>query len=105
MVERRQAALERRAAWRACQDGSSGAAHETQDVLAAWHADDDIDAEELAEIEEIDLDKLRESATLARADEAELRTDAVQDRQPSDPPPLDRLLEKRKLEVGWRYIS
>eukprot|EP00965_Chrysotila_dentata_P003959 128822-Pleurochrysis_carterae.AAC.1 len=44
-----------------------------------------VDAKELAKIEEIDLEKLRESAAAARgADEAELRSDAVQDRQHSE---------------------
>eukprot|EP00965_Chrysotila_dentata_P018941 631353-Pleurochrysis_carterae.AAC.1 len=63
-----------------------------------------VGAEELANIEEIDLEKLRESATAARgADAAELRSDAVQDRQPSEPPPLDARLVGRNLEVRWRY--
>eukprot|EP00965_Chrysotila_dentata_P047417 1573151-Pleurochrysis_carterae.AAC.1 len=64
-----------------------------------------VDAEELAEMEEIDLEKLQELAMAARgADEAELRTDAVQDSQPSEPPPLDALLVGQKIQVRWRYI-
>eukprot|EP00965_Chrysotila_dentata_P149444 4935494-Pleurochrysis_carterae.AAC.6 len=60
-----------------------------------------VDAEQLAEMEEIDLVKLRASATAARgADEAELRTDAVQERQPSAPPKLDARLVGRKIDEG-----
>eukprot|EP00965_Chrysotila_dentata_P177870 5875061-Pleurochrysis_carterae.AAC.1 len=58
-----------------------------------------VDAEELAEVEEIDLEKPQASATAARGtEEAELHTDAVQDRQPSEPPPLDARLIGRKIE-------
>eukprot|EP00965_Chrysotila_dentata_P188666 6172871-Pleurochrysis_carterae.AAC.1 len=64
-----------------------------------------VDAMELAEIKEIDLDKLGESGTTARGtEEAELRSDAVQDRQPNKPPPLDARLVGQKIEVRWRYV-
>eukprot|EP00965_Chrysotila_dentata_P093418 3085921-Pleurochrysis_carterae.AAC.1 len=64
-----------------------------------------IDAEELAEIAEIDLTKLRVAADAAReANDEELVSDALQDRQPSEPPALDARLLRRKLEVRWRYL-
>eukprot|EP00965_Chrysotila_dentata_P151673 5012760-Pleurochrysis_carterae.AAC.1 len=59
-----------------------------------------VDAEELAEIEEMDLTKLRAAADAAReVNDEELVSDAVQDRQPSEPPALDARLLGRKLEV------
>eukprot|EP00965_Chrysotila_dentata_P206004 6183297-Pleurochrysis_carterae.AAC.1 len=64
-----------------------------------------VDAEKIAEPDEIDLEKVRASATATRgADEAELRSDAVLGRQPSEPPPFDAWLVGRRLEVRWRYI-
>eukprot|EP00965_Chrysotila_dentata_P025294 840418-Pleurochrysis_carterae.AAC.1 len=63
------------------------------------------DAEELMHVEEIDSAQLRVAAAAARdASDEELRTDALQDRQPNEPPPLDQRLVGRKLEVRWRYI-
>eukprot|EP00965_Chrysotila_dentata_P119336 3945045-Pleurochrysis_carterae.AAC.1 len=62
------------------------------------------DHEELMTVEQIDPEKLRDAASAARvANDEELVTDAVQDRQPSEPPPLDSRLVGHKLEVRWRY--
>eukprot|EP00965_Chrysotila_dentata_P232003 6198706-Pleurochrysis_carterae.AAC.1 len=52
-----------------------------------------VDAEELAEIEVLDLEKLKTAASEARsASDAPLDSDAVQDRQPSAPSALDASL-------------
>eukprot|EP00965_Chrysotila_dentata_P253548 6211298-Pleurochrysis_carterae.AAC.1 len=64
-----------------------------------------VDAEELAEIEEVDAAQLRLAANAAReAADKELAGDSLQDQQPSEPPALDARLVGRKLEVRWRYI-
>eukprot|EP00965_Chrysotila_dentata_P096273 3181255-Pleurochrysis_carterae.AAC.1 len=56
------------------------------------------------EVEQIEASKLREAAGAARtANDEELVTDAVQDRQPGEPPELDATLVGHTLEVRWRY--
>eukprot|EP00965_Chrysotila_dentata_P254288 6211822-Pleurochrysis_carterae.AAC.6 len=57
-------------------------------------------------VKEIDVSQLRVAARAAReANDKDLVTDALQDRQPSEAPvPLDAPLEIRKLEVQLRYI-
>eukprot|EP00965_Chrysotila_dentata_P167196 5520672-Pleurochrysis_carterae.AAC.1 len=62
-----------------------------------------IDAEKLAEIEEINIDKFHDWATTARGTEA-LRSNAVQNRQPSEPPPVDSRVVGRNLELRWPHI-
>eukprot|EP00965_Chrysotila_dentata_P083932 2769777-Pleurochrysis_carterae.AAC.1 len=54
--------------------------------------------------EVIDADKLRSAASAARAaNDGQLVTDTVQDRQPNEPSPLDAQLVGYKIEVRWCY--
>uniref|UniRef100_A0A6S9ZF86 Uncharacterized protein n=1 Tax=Chrysotila carterae TaxID=13221 RepID=A0A6S9ZF86_CHRCT len=62
------------------------------------------DAEELMTVDQIDASQLRSAADAARtANDEELVTDAVQDRQPSEPPPFDAWPVGHKIEVRWCY--
>eukprot|EP00965_Chrysotila_dentata_P107560 3553729-Pleurochrysis_carterae.AAC.3 len=56
-------------------------------------------------VEAIDADRLRSAASAARAaNEEQLVTDAMQDRQPSEPPPLyAQLVAGHKMHAQWRY--
>eukprot|EP00965_Chrysotila_dentata_P150169 4960139-Pleurochrysis_carterae.AAC.1 len=61
------------------------------------------EAEELTSVEAIDEGKLRNAASAARAtNDEELDTDAMQDRQPSEPSPLDAQLVGHNIQVRWR---
>eukprot|EP00965_Chrysotila_dentata_P159841 5280153-Pleurochrysis_carterae.AAC.1 len=61
------------------------------------------DAEELLTVEAIDADKLRSAASAARAAiDEQLVADTVQDRQPSEPAPLNAQLVGLRIEVRLR---
>eukprot|EP00965_Chrysotila_dentata_P018218 605986-Pleurochrysis_carterae.AAC.1 len=56
-------------------------------------------------LEEINASHLRVAAIAGRqANDGKLLTDALQDRQPNKPSPLDDGLVGKKLEVRWLYI-
>eukprot|EP00965_Chrysotila_dentata_P198040 6178560-Pleurochrysis_carterae.AAC.3 len=55
-------------------------------------------------VEQIDPAKLRKAASTVRlAIDEELVTDALQNRQQNESPPLDAWLVGHKLEQRWRY--